>query len=227
MKFHAGTLNHLGMHAKKIMARTHLRSHGLTRLARPLHPGLAFVQALLRNPRAVGACSPSSKALSMLMAAQVPLPTKGLVVELGGGTGAVTSALLRRGVPASRLCVVEHSSVLARLLAERFPGVNVIHGDAAQLTRLLPGPNPRVHCVVSSLPLLSLPSSLVARIIEQIELLLARRGTLIQFTYRIGGGASPLAAAFEPVRSQTILFNLPPAKVEVFHPRRPSSPRTA
>lgn len=227
MKFHAGTLNHLGMHAKKIMARTHIHPQGLTRLARPLHPGLAFVQALLCNPRAVGACTPSSRMLAKVMAAQVPLPTKGLVVELGGGTGAVTSALLRRGVPASQLCVIEHSPILARLLAERFPRANVIQGDAAQLTRLLPGPNPTVQCVVSSLPLLSLPRPLVARIIEQIEALLGQRGTLIQFTYRIGGGVSPLAAAFEPVRSQTILLNLPPAKVEVFHPRRPRAPRTA
>ena len=227
MKFHAGALNHLGMHAKKIMARTHLDPRGLTHLSRPLQPGLAFMRALLSNPRAMGACSPSSKMLSRVMAAQVPLPVKGMVVELGGGTGSVTSALLQRGVPASSLCVLENSPALAGLLARRFPRVNVIHGDAARLSSLLPGPNPHVQCVVSSLPLLSLPAPLVARIIEQIELLLARRGTLIQFTYRIGRSASPLAATFEPVRSQTILFNLPPAKVEVFRPRRPRAPRTA
>lgn len=225
MKFHAGALNHLGIHAKKIMARTRLDSRGLSRLSRPLQPGLAFMQALLANPRAVGACSPSSKMLSAVMAAQVPLPVKGMVVELGGGTGSVTSALLRRGVPASQLCVVEYSRTLAGLLTNRFPRVNVIHGDAARLGLLLPTPSPRVQCVVSSLPLLSLPAPVVERIIDQIKLVLADHGTLIQFTYRIGRSPSPLATVFEPVRSQTILFNLPPAKVEVFQPRPCTVPR--
>jgi len=219
MKLQTGALLQLGAHAKKIMARTNLHPHGLAHLSRPLQPGLAFMQALLRDPRAMGACSPSSKSLATVMAAQVPLPSKGLVVELGGGTGSVTKALLCRGVPASQLRVIENNPVLARLLAERFPRVTVIQGDAAQLSRLLPESRPHVHCIVSSLPLLSLPAPLVARIIGQIGLLLNRHGTLIQFTYRIGGGASPLAAAFEPIRSQTIFLNLPPAKVEVFHPR--------
>lgn len=219
MKLHAAALHHLGSQAKRILTRSHLGPAAMHHISRPLTPGFLFMRALWNNPRAVGACSPSSKMLSKVMAEQVPLPIKGLVVELGGGTGSVTQALLQRGIPAARLCVVEQSPVLAGLLRKRFPGVTIIQGDAGACQALLPGREPYVHAVVSSLPLLSLPKPVVINITREIQSMLARRGTLIQFTYRVGG-TSPLAASFEPVRSQTILFNLPPAKVEVFRPRR-------
>ena len=63
-----------------------------------------FSRALLTNPRTVGAVCPSSSRLARAIANQVMLPGKDeLILELGGGTGMVTSALLRRGVEPSKL----------------------------------------------------------------------------------------------------------------------------
>ena len=57
-----------------------------------------FSRALLTNPRTVGAVCPSSSRLARAIANQVTLPGKDeLILELGGGTGMVTRALLRRG----------------------------------------------------------------------------------------------------------------------------------
>ncbi|MBK6453167.1 MAG: hypothetical protein IPF84_11850 [Proteobacteria bacterium] len=53
------------------------------------------------------------------------------------GTGAITSALLARGLPPDRLIVVERDPILARHLRETFRGVSVIRGDAVELARLL------------------------------------------------------------------------------------------
>ncbi|MCG8099531.1 MAG: phospholipid methyltransferase, partial [Candidatus Thiodiazotropha taylori] len=61
-----------------------------------------FISAWMRNPRQVGALFPSSDCLAQAMAAQVN-SMNGLTIELGAGTGAVTSALLDRGINPKRL----------------------------------------------------------------------------------------------------------------------------
>ena len=58
-----------------------------------------FTREIWANPRAMGAACPSAPSLASHMASHVPLDRDGLVVELGGGTGAVTAALLKHGVP--------------------------------------------------------------------------------------------------------------------------------
>src|SRR6478735_12365740 len=71
--------------------------HG-ARVSGPVNDWLNFVQRMARNPRAVGSVSPSSPALANAMAAQVDFEASGRVLELGPGTGAITRALIRRGV---------------------------------------------------------------------------------------------------------------------------------
>jgi len=187
------------------------------RMIAPAISGAAFMGALARSPRTIGACVPSSKMLSRMMAAEVPLPVDGVVIELGGGTGRITSALLERGVPPEQLVVVEQNPSLADLLRKRFSKVQVIQGDAAFCYSQIPG-SPRVHAVVSGLPLLSLPKVVVENIICQINSMLAADALLIQFTYRLSG-RGPLHAAFDSLHFRTILFNIPPARVEVFRLR--------
>jgi phosphatidylethanolamine/phosphatidyl-N-methylethanolamine N-methyltransferase len=62
-----------------------------------------FLQGLLLAPRAVCAPTPSGPVLAATMAGQVDLSRRGLVVELGPGSGTVTEALIARGMPQSRL----------------------------------------------------------------------------------------------------------------------------
>src|SRR3546814_3954983 len=69
--------------------------------------------------------------------AQVDLAAPGAVIELGGGTGNVTAALLEAGVPPQDIAVVERDPVFARVIAARFPQVRVLQGDASELRRLL------------------------------------------------------------------------------------------
>mgnify|MGYP000943509563 FL=1 len=121
------------------------------------NPGAAslalFTREIWANPRAMGAACPSTPSLASGMASWVPLDQEGWVVELGGGTGAVTTALLKHGVPPWKLVVVERSPTLASHLRQRFPQLRVIQGDAAQLTQLLG--HDRTHgisSIVSSLP---------------------------------------------------------------------------
>ena len=74
-----------------------------------LRPEVVFAREWARSPRLAGAVCPSGSALAEAMAARVPAGT-GLVVDLGAGTGAVTAALLKKGIAAHRIVVVEQSA---------------------------------------------------------------------------------------------------------------------
>jgi 23S rRNA (adenine-N6)-dimethyltransferase len=84
------------------------------------------------------------------------------VLDIGAGEGALTAHLVRAG---ARVIAVELDARRARVLRERFPGVTVLHADAAELR--LPG---RPFRVVASPPF-----SITA---ELLRLLLARDSKL-------------------------------------------------
>ena len=67
-----------------------------------------------------------------------------LVLDIGAGEGALTAHLVRAG---ARVVAVELDPRRARVLRERFPGITVVHADAASLR--LPS---RPFRVVSSPP---------------------------------------------------------------------------
>lgn len=178
-----------------------------------------FTRAIIANPRAVGAACPSSSKLARAIAEQVELPCEGLIVELGGGTGAVTAALLRRGVDPSQLVVVEKDKMMAKHLKNRFRDVCVIQGNAVNFCKLCNRYGRHVSTVVSSLPLLSLPQATVEAFGMEVQKMLHDKGMLIQYTYRINKGLSPLCKYMERVSTKAVWGNLPPARVEMYRAR--------
>ncbi len=209
------------------------RSPGLRSLTR-LAPGAGlalarspqslFLRALLAQPGTVGALCASSPRLAQRMAAWVDPAAPGLVLELGGGTGVITAALLARGVAPQRRVVVEQSAALAAHLQRRFPHVHVLHGDAAELARLTGAPGwPRdaagaplaVGCIVSGLPLLSIALPLRQRILHAGAALLAPGGLLLQFTYALRAPSPWQGAGLIGQARQRVLANLPPARTAV------------
>ena len=170
----------------------------------------------LKNPRKIGAVAASSPELAAAMARQVPRGP-GYVVELGGGTGPVTKALLEAGTAPDKLVVVERDPTLHRLLQERYPGVRVVLGDAAKLQKLLKSEGiDHVKAIVSSLPLISMKRSIQDRITAQIFSVLEPGTPLIQFTYSL---FSPIPRRRFGVHGEVedrVLQNLPPAHVWVY-----------
>lgn len=147
------------------------------------------------------------------MARQVPLSTRGWVIELGAGTGVVTQALLEQGVPADRLLVVEREPAFVQHLRSRFPSVHVVQGDAGHLETLLP-PNAKVAAIVSSLPLRSLHPVVAARIRHQWQRVLPHSGTVIQFTYDLRHGRRRAVQDGLSLQASRIVWrNFPPARV--------------
>ena len=161
----------------------------------------------------MGTVCPSGHALARTMASKVA-PGDGLVIELGAGTGVVTSELIKKGISPSRLLVIERSEALVDLLRSRFPGVTIIHGDAAELSSYVPASR-RVDFIVSSLPFVSLPEDCRTEIIRQIKHTL-NGGTMLQYTYSWGRESFLSKAGLTCVASTRVWQNVPPAKVMEF-----------
>ncbi len=174
-----------------------------------------FVREFVRHPRQIGAVCPSSPVLARHMAGLVP-PGRGLVVELGPGGGAVTAALLHRGVAARDLVLVERSEALARQLSRRFPGVCLIRGDAACLSSFDALQRRNVRAIVSSLPLRSLPADDVRSILDQISAISTPGTMFIQFSYALRRSYDGMAQGFAREHAQVVWRNIPPARIEAF-----------
>lgn len=180
-------------------------------------PSALFLRELVRNPKSIGAVCCSSERLGNRMARHIELHEDGLVVELGGGTGAITNALLLHGLAASKLIVIEKSQILATHLSIRFPNIRVIHGDAADMELIVHGALP-VKTIVSGLPLRSLPKKQVVGITNACVKTLHPKGRLIQFTYAPGASSPWLSTGLERIKSERVWNNIPPARIDVFIP---------
>jgi phosphatidylethanolamine/phosphatidyl-N-methylethanolamine N-methyltransferase len=178
-----------------------------------------FIKQWIENPRLIGAVSPSGPALARAMAGYVEVDREGPIVELGPGTGPVTKALLARGIPAGRLVLVEYEGRFCRMLAERYPSVKIVQGDAYGLKKTLEDKiDGRVATVVSSLPLLVRPEGDRVALLRQAFELMGDDGLFIQFTYGLTKSPMPLHAhgvsgAYVGKGSGPILMNIPPARV--------------
>jgi phosphatidylethanolamine/phosphatidyl-N-methylethanolamine N-methyltransferase len=174
-----------------------------------------FLSRWIRAPLRIGALAPSSPHLGREMARAFDAGAARMVIELGGGTGRITRALLDAGVAPDRLVVIEADDKLAALLRARFPQLRVVHGDARDLCDLLrPLGIVSASAVVSGLPILSMPPETQRRIVGQAFELMGEDGTFVQFTY---GPVSPvMAPARRGLRAEVtgrVWRNFPPASV--------------
>ena len=185
-------------------------------------PTLTFFKQWLKNPLSVAALSPSSRQLARLMVRELPKGAE-RVVELGGGTGVFTQAMLEHGIAPDRLMVVELNEELHQFLHQRFPNVRVVCGDARKLPALVDEhrftAGGQVDAIVSGLGLLSMPKSLQREILEGAFAVLPPEGRYIQFTY---GPVSPVGReilddlGLVVRRGGFAWWNIPPASVFVY-----------
>jgi phosphatidylethanolamine/phosphatidyl-N-methylethanolamine N-methyltransferase len=178
-----------------------------------------FLQEWLANPQRTGSVTPSSPKLAAAMARWLPADPESYVLELGPGTGAVTEALLGRGLRADRLVAIEKNPKLAHLLRDRFPSAHIITGDAWHLDDLLRErrePIESVGAVISSLPLLNFPPAEAEALARKIRAILEQGGKWVQFSYNLGTRRPHGTYHFRRLASKIVWLNLPPARVNVY-----------
>ena len=196
------------------MPRTSVRA-----LKKPprLDDEVRFLRSWIEKPLHVGAVMPSGRLLARTMAQYVDAEGTGPVVELGPGTGAITSALIERGVEQKRLVLVEYNPSFCALLRDRYPQAKVVQGDAYTLRdtlwNVLGAP---AGAVVSGLPLVTKPMLTRVRLIRDAFAVLANGGPFIQFTYSVVPPIPKSLPGVSTEASERIWMNLPPARVWVY-----------
>jgi phosphatidylethanolamine/phosphatidyl-N-methylethanolamine N-methyltransferase len=178
-----------------------------------------FLQEWIANPQRTGSLAPSSPQLAAAMAHWLPHDPESFVLELGPGTGAVTEALIKRGLREDRLVAIERNPKMARLLRDKFPRAQIIIGDAWHLDHLLRSrrePIESVGAVISSLPLLNFPHTEAEALTQKIRAVLEPEGNWVQYSYHLGKKQVRGASSFKLRASKIVWLNFPPARVSVF-----------
>jgi phosphatidylethanolamine/phosphatidyl-N-methylethanolamine N-methyltransferase len=176
-----------------------------------------FLRSWIEKPLHMGAVMPSSRVLARTMAQYVDIGSDGPVVELGPGTGAITSALIDHGVDQKRLVLVEYNPGFCALLRDRYPQATVVQGDAYRLRdtlwKVLGMP---ATAVVSGLPLVTKPMLTRLKLIRDAFAALAPGAPFVQFTYSVAPPIPKSLPGVSTEASERIWMNLPPARVWVY-----------
>jgi len=192
-------------------------------MKRTHRPGAwTFFRQWLKNPLRTAAVAPSSAELAAAMIEELPDDAR-RIIELGGGTGAITRALLAAGIRADDLLVLELNEELHAHLHVRFPHVRVVLGDARSLQSLASATGylqgGLADGIVSGLGFLSMPPELQRDILAAAFDCLRPGAPFVQFTY---GPRAPVAdTVVEEMglvvrRGSFVLRNVPPATVFVY-----------
>jgi phosphatidylethanolamine/phosphatidyl-N-methylethanolamine N-methyltransferase len=181
-----------------------------------------FFRAWMAAPLRTGAQLPSGRELAKAMAAAVDPDAPGMVVELGSGTGAITQALVERGISPERLILIEADPQFCALLKQRYPGARVLSGDAYAAPRMLRelnvGP---IAAVVSGLPLLTQKPVKRQRLLLGLLRLGMPGSAFVQFTYFYRSPIPIGTRNIESDASPIVWWNLWPARVFTY--RRPAA----
>ncbi|MBB3315362.1 MULTISPECIES: phospholipid N-methyltransferase PmtA [unclassified Rhizobium] len=187
------------------------------RLGKKFDEEIRFFKGMMQGPKTVGSIVPTSSITARKMASVIN-PHSGLpVLELGPGTGAITKAILGRGVKPGNLVAVEYSTDFYEHLVRLYPGVNFINGDAFNLDKTLGAMKDQTFdSVVSAVPLLNFPMQARIALLESLLDRLPAGRPVVQISY---GPVSPIIARPDRYHIQHFDFivrNIPPAQLWIY-----------
>lgn len=197
-----------------------------------------FLKELKRDFFHTGAVAPSSRFLGRAMTCHlVGTRPPARILEVGPGTGAVSTEIVRRLQADDKFTMVEINPHFVAIMQERLNQEEPFISRRTQL-ELVNAPVEQVageHCfdhIISCLPMNNFPGALVRDIFQVFQRLLCPGGTLTFFEYiAVRELKSPFVAETErkrllevgaivgsyvqryEVRRQAVLANLPPAWV--------------
>lgn len=175
---------------------------------------LLFLRKFVKHGRRVASFAPSSQALSRAATQRLDPTRPQNVVELGAGTGAVTSIALARMHPQGRLLAIELDHDFAAVLRKRCPGAFVVEDDAATLRGHLRARRmSSIDLVISGLPLPSVPSDVTREILATFRELASAHAFFSQLTIMPLVFLPFYRRLFHEVSFQWAFWNFPPAGV--------------
>lgn len=150
------------------------------------------------------------------MMKMIPFEQINFLLELGGGTGAVTRSLIRKKRKETRLAVFEPDKEFARVLTKKFSretNVEIVQEKADELHASLQSLNlPSPDCIVSSLPFAALGEKTTAKIFREISTVLPDEGLFLLYQYTLF--TLPLILKNFKIKKFTfVAWNIPPALI--------------
>jgi len=178
---------------------------------------IRFFKSWIEKPKTVGAVLPTSSATAAKMASLINPQSGNRVLELGPGTGAITKAILARGVTPENIISVEYNQQFLPKLRSEMPGVNFVQGDAFDLdTTLADFSDDKFDAVLSGLPLLNFPVADRVALIEDLLGRLAPGRPVIQFSYGAKSPIPPNWSTYSVEHLDWMVRNVPPARLWVY-----------
>ena len=187
------------------------------RLGKKFDEEIRFFKGMMQGPKTVGSIVPTSSITARKMASVVN-PNSGLpVLELGPGTGAITKAILARGVQPENLVAIEYSTDFYNHLVRLYAGVHFINGDAFNLDKTLGVLRGQTFdSVISGIPLLNFPMQARVDLLETLLDRMPAGRPVVQISY---GPVSPIIARPERYHIKHFDFivrNIPPAQLWIY-----------
>jgi phospholipid N-methyltransferase len=172
--------------------------------------------SFLKNPLRTGSVVQSSPVLAEKMLEKVDFQNAKCIIELGGGGGAFTKKILKRMREDGILLCFEIEPALAnKLKMIRDKRLIVIEDTAEKIDIYLKNHGFRkVDCIVSGLPLASLPPRTTRGILKNIYAYLAAGGQYVQFQYSLAS-LRQIKYLFPSAAVSFVFLNFPPAFVYV------------
>jgi len=199
------------------------QANGLATLAPPLPARLRrgsdfwlVFKKFLTQGTSIASFAPSSRVLATTLVKGIDFRTAKCIVELGAGTGPITTELVRRARPGTKLIAIELDPDFCRRLREKFPTVDIVEGDACKLDAILAerGVKEADH-VISGLPLPSFAPRLREAILKAAHSRLAPEGSFRQITNMPWVYYALYKQYFRDVRFRFVPINFPPGGVYV------------
>jgi phosphatidylethanolamine/phosphatidyl-N-methylethanolamine N-methyltransferase len=179
-----------------------------------------FFRTWATSPLKMGSVTPTSRALAAVMVELANVDPTGWTLETGPGTGVVTQALIAAGIPAERIVSVEYDKDFCKHLKKRFPGINVIRGDALDLESTLGEfRDIKFSAALSGIPLLNLPKKKRAPYLEGLLDRLEPGGVISQLSYSFVPPQEAIPGRLAVDKSKWVTLNFPPGRAWVY--RRP------
>jgi phospholipid N-methyltransferase len=175
-----------------------------------------FLKAFLKNPRRTGSIIQSSPILADKMLEKIDFRNAKCIVELGSGSGIITKKILKKMRPDCVLLCFEIEKNLAKKLKNiKDQRLIVICDSAEKIDIYLKKSGFRkADCIVSGLPLASLPPKTSCSILKTIYAYLPSGGQYVQFQYSLIS-LRQIKYLFSSVAISFVFLNFPPAFVYV------------
>ncbi|EKD23436.1 MAG: hypothetical protein ACD_82C00040G0001 [uncultured bacterium] len=150
-----------------------------------------FVSAIFRNPKSMGAATPSSSFLAKkitknIMAKDAPLK----ILEVGAGTGVFTQEIINKIGQNDIVDVIEIDYGLCEILNKKFKNNKNVNIHCVSILDWEPGY--KYDFIVSGLPFNAFDSFFVSNILEKFKNIIIDNGVLSYFEYALAGKTKKL-----------------------------------